>query len=291
MKIEKNIFLVAIIFAFFYQNILKAQDIIVLNDGSLIKSNVKELGLAEIKYQREDQKDGPVYSLLKSKIFAIHYSDGTKDVFSSGDAAISNVNKRLNEFLIDTVPDKDIEDLFVKKNIFLHIGSGMYKIYSPTNEIGLKNFKTTSSYKEFNLGLGITTNTVFGLSYAEVSYSADAKFNDRLQFTETNFDAEQKISCFTLWGRYYAKTKYDYFRPYAVLGISLNNSDVISDIKTTTEDEDIVFNRGGKITDISTLLKMGVEFDIMKNFPIYAEVGFGTVLINIGIGYRIIKKN
>ena len=60
----------------FMLNSLKAQDIIIKNDGSEIKSKVIEVTLNEVKYKRFDNIDGPTFTLIKTDIFKINYQNG-----------------------------------------------------------------------------------------------------------------------------------------------------------------------------------------------------------------------
>lgn len=287
MKIYTYIFTLFIVVL--VQHFSVAQDIIVLNNGDLIKSKVIEIGLAEIKYQRFDQKSGPVYELLKSKIFAIHYEDGTKDVFSTSDAAISNINKRYSDLLLDTMPKKDNEDTFIKKQLIVHCGLGIQKLYSPITELGVDNYKHTSINWHVDIGVGITTNTAFGFSYTTGSYLSNKIFEDNAQFTSTKFTIQQSIKSFSVWSRYYLKTNYNFFRPYGTIGLTLNRSDVSSLIEVDTEIDVIKFYRGGKIMDVIPLLKAGAEIDAFDFLIMYAEIGYDITLVKVGVGYVINK--
>lgn len=60
---------------------LFAQDIITLRSGDDIESKVIEVGENEIKYKKQNNLDGPTYSIKKSKVFMIKYENGEKDVF------------------------------------------------------------------------------------------------------------------------------------------------------------------------------------------------------------------
>ena len=59
-----------------------SQDIILLRTGDEIKAIVNEVGIDIIKYKKFENQNGPTYSLEKSKVFMIKYTNGTKDVFT-----------------------------------------------------------------------------------------------------------------------------------------------------------------------------------------------------------------
>ena len=60
-----------------------AQDQIILKNGNEISAKVMEVNLADIKYKKFDNLNGPSYSLQKSEIFMIKYENGTKDVINN----------------------------------------------------------------------------------------------------------------------------------------------------------------------------------------------------------------
>jgi hypothetical protein len=77
-----------------FSSALFSQDIIIKLDGSEMDVKVAKIGNSEIEYRRKDQgSNGPVYTILKSEIFMIRYSDGTKDVFNPV-PSVSNTPKQ-----------------------------------------------------------------------------------------------------------------------------------------------------------------------------------------------------
>ncbi|MBK5278721.1 MAG: hypothetical protein JJE09_07645, partial [Bacteroidia bacterium] len=66
-----------------------SQDLITYKNGNEAKGRVIEVTSTEVKFKKEDNPDGPVYSMLKSEIFMIQYANGNKEVFT--DKPISKV--------------------------------------------------------------------------------------------------------------------------------------------------------------------------------------------------------
>ncbi len=60
-----------------------AQDLIIFKTGEELKAKIAEVGLSDIKYKKDDNPDGPLYTTLKSQVFMIKYQNGTKDVFTA----------------------------------------------------------------------------------------------------------------------------------------------------------------------------------------------------------------
>ena len=58
-----------------------SQDIITTKSGEDIKAKVLEVNTTEIKFKKIDNIEGPTFSVLKSEILLVRYSNGTKDIF------------------------------------------------------------------------------------------------------------------------------------------------------------------------------------------------------------------
>ena len=64
-------------------NIINAQDTLSMRSGENILVKVIEVGTTELKYKKQDNLNGPAFSVLKSDLLMIKYENGTKDNFSS----------------------------------------------------------------------------------------------------------------------------------------------------------------------------------------------------------------
>jgi len=58
------------------------QDAITKKSGEDIQAKILEVNQNEVKYKKFDNLDGPTFSMLKSDILLIRYSNGTKDIFN-----------------------------------------------------------------------------------------------------------------------------------------------------------------------------------------------------------------
>lgn len=81
MKKLNSLLLLLILCSFGY--LVKAQDMIVKTDGSIVKAKIVEIGDDVIKYKKADNPDGPLYSVSKSNITSINYADGTVEKFEA----------------------------------------------------------------------------------------------------------------------------------------------------------------------------------------------------------------
>ena len=58
-----------------------AQDTIIKNNGDQIRAKVTDVNSSEIKYKKFDFLDGPNYTIKKSEVNTIRYSNGVRDHF------------------------------------------------------------------------------------------------------------------------------------------------------------------------------------------------------------------
>ena len=75
-------FLIVLLFALASCALAKAQDIVVLRDGTQIAAKVLQVGTYEIKYVKTDNPNGPTYVLAVNELARIVYQNGTVDEFA-----------------------------------------------------------------------------------------------------------------------------------------------------------------------------------------------------------------
>ena len=73
----------------FTATLTHAQDKIVLKNGTEIKANVLEVSATAIKYRKQDNPNGPVYTSGIGEVLLINYANGTKDVLGRSAPGLS----------------------------------------------------------------------------------------------------------------------------------------------------------------------------------------------------------
>lgn len=106
MKILVKLIFVTVI-VFFNNNIIIAQDIIVLRNGNEIQAKVLEIRQTEVSYKNWTNIDGPTYTKNKADIFMIKYSNGSKDVFEQEKSPTNNYSNTTSNQYIGTWYDKN----------------------------------------------------------------------------------------------------------------------------------------------------------------------------------------
>ncbi len=89
---------------------LFAQDIIKKRNGQEVKALVREVNPTEIKYVAFDNKNGPVYIVLKDEVEYIIYENGSKDEFTIAKPQ----PKKDTVVVITKPPTQNQENLYLK---------------------------------------------------------------------------------------------------------------------------------------------------------------------------------
>lgn len=167
MKAKFNKAIVILIITLCCATIVKAQDLIIKNDKSELKSKVVEITETSIKYKKWENIDGPIYNVSKNDVFMIVYANGKRDMIKQPDKQGVKQNQQNlnspNTGLAATIqqnntPAKSIDTAIDYKNIKVK--------YKPTRlYTGLQSPFSLGSDQEFriiknfvNLGLGYQYN-------------------------------------------------------------------------------------------------------------------------------------
>lgn len=72
---------------------LKAQDTLIMKNGSKIPSKVLEITPNDIKYKKADNVDGPTYTTSNNEIDFVKYKNGTVDTIKAAQATAITIKK------------------------------------------------------------------------------------------------------------------------------------------------------------------------------------------------------
>lgn len=115
-------------------------DLIITLSGNEIRSKVFEVGEVEIKYRKCDFQTGPLYTIKKSDVFMIKYSNGSKDVFEKKESNASD--DKDTEKQNPSMPEQNK----IKVTIFypgkkMLVGKAMFDVYWDGVFVGEMSFK------------------------------------------------------------------------------------------------------------------------------------------------------
>ncbi len=83
---------------------IKAQDLLIKTNGEESKVKVVEIGKEFIRYKKNDNLNGPIYSISLNEVFFILYQNGSKEVFNdlSLNTSKHNQNIKIDSKIINT---------------------------------------------------------------------------------------------------------------------------------------------------------------------------------------------
>lgn len=93
--------LFAIAMISFLSHVCQAQDVITYKNGKEIKGRVTEVTNNEVKFRKEENLDGPVYSMLKTEILMVQYANGNKEMFTDKAATTGAVKEKKDQTIYD----------------------------------------------------------------------------------------------------------------------------------------------------------------------------------------------
>ena len=70
-----------------------------MRSGENILVKVIEVGATEVKYKKQDNLNGPLFSILKSDLLMIKYENGTSEKFSKEEKTIIKVRSTHNRLI------------------------------------------------------------------------------------------------------------------------------------------------------------------------------------------------
>lgn len=133
-----------LILAILTSSLLKAQDLIIMNNGDEIEAIVVEVGITEVTYHKFDYQDGPSYVVSKEDIFMIKYNNGSKDVFRNqpkeqiqSKTPTGQLYRKGVHIGVHVTPCKaEIKDSYFSSGFGINTGLDIYHYVS--NYIGIK---------------------------------------------------------------------------------------------------------------------------------------------------------
>lgn len=160
--LSSKLFFALFAFSLAYSASLKAQDIIILNNGEEFKSKVDEVLDTEIKYFKWENLNGPKYSIKKTDVFMIRYQSGFVENYSKNKSTETKVVRNdSNKFSKNT---DEVWDDNLRYSIYYN--SGTSSLINNGNLIG--DFSLSNLPNEYiDLGLGfdnrLSENSFWGL--------------------------------------------------------------------------------------------------------------------------------
>jgi len=154
-----------------------SQDVIIFKNGDEVKAKVKEVSTDVVKYNKWDNREGPLYSTGKSDIFMIKYQNGTKDVFNDYQKNVKPDNSATNS-------QSNVDSVFQAFKSFY------------INSFTSKNIHTHMYLNKVTKVLDIDDNQI---PMDKVSLTYDTYFNDGSYYDRALFICLNNEACIAVY--------------------------------------------------------------------------------------------
>lgn len=155
---------------------VSAQDVIVKKDGSTIISKVLEVNIADIKYKKFSNLNGPTYTISKSDVMAINYENGEKDVFNNNTSQQSGSSEESRD---------PLHPRMIKKNVAKN-NSELIDSYNA--QIREKEKPANKDAGYMTAILGVTSSSVLSNEDLEISFIKGVVTPDTYVYLYNEFD-------------------------------------------------------------------------------------------------------
>jgi hypothetical protein len=266
--------LITILFFLFLFSVIRAQDIIYLNNGDKFEAVVKELNVVSIRYKNFANQDGPTYVIKRSDILFIEYQNGTIEVINKNPVSVSPAKTETVAPKKEIIQKGPYDQLYMNKScLYLNglalVNSDIALIYDREIAksrasivlLGAYNFNIHTNYtnryiqalnnskKNYDLGIGINYYTQarrksqyfvgFLLKYMNYDYVRQTIINDTISGVPYQTTKQQGVNNFQLAGMIvnglqFRITPYFTYRAFIGVGFTNKDSDISKAVRENT---------------------------------------------------------
>ena len=267
-------------------------DVIIKKNGEIVYGLVKEVGLDLIIYQRTDIPDGPYYTIPRVEVYAISYRNQVKDILAPMDAPLTpNLPGISNPYDRNPYYDYDLTRRRLFGNGILRFGLGFIRGVSKVKDAD--EYSTSATFPKISIGYDVyyRKNIRLGL---QVAFGTNKFSNETFSsYDSTQSTGEIKENMFSvyLYGRYdLLDNSRSALRPYITAGIGINSSHVSTENTInfiSNMDQVLLIKSGARAVGLGIIARIGADYYLNQNISVFADAGFGTSVLNIGVSYRL----
>lgn len=258
---------------------LTGHDVIVLQNGQMLRGKVLEIGLEQLRYKRAGYLNGPTYTVALSAVFAVNYPDGQSDYFSE---AADFQDEKQKEQKSSKKDKKDAENLLFKHSS-VSLGAGIFKQQSRGDDL-LESPRQTNDAPAIALRYFTSWRgqLAFGLEAGTMSYRFTGDQAETYDNAIVTGDVREQVYALTAFARYALTTKP--LTPYAMGGIGLVTSSIDSELSVILLDSGVNYQLGSGANDtrLGITLRAGLSYQLSDQIQLYADAGAGLAILQIG---------
>lgn len=258
-------------------------DVIIKTNGEIIYGLVKEVSATEIKYQRTDIPDGPIYSILKKDVYAISYRNQLKEIINPVDSTIFKPHPTQPQLSVH--PAKPILDF---EHGELSIQSGFIRGFSKLSHPN--QYQSSLGFPSIILGYDISFKKPWrlglNLGYAQQNFTKD-EFNT-YDSTQINSHVKEKKMLANL----YLKRRFGTgaIQPFILGGVGLNSSLIQSTSEVSLSYQSarkVLVTSTGRSTGLALQIRGGLSYLVSSTSDLQLSMGSGLNIVQLGITFKL----
>jgi len=261
-------------------------DVIIKTNGEIVYGLVKEVGLYLISYQRTDIPDGPIYTMLRTDVYAISYRNQVKEYFNPpGD----NGYPVINESGLNPKIDYKHNPLFEQGSLRLGIGF----IRSFTKVDGAKNYSSSGSFPAVIIGYDVNfkSKVRLGLQIGFASNKFSKQEYSTYDSTQNNITLKENIFALHVYAKYNLTHDSSRLRPYIIAGLGINTSHIRSEniiSFTNNNGQALLVKSGASSVGLGVMARVGAAYYLSDLLQLFLDAGVGSPsVINLGLAVSL----
>lgn len=238
-----------------FSSLLKAQDLIYLNNGLKFEAQVKEITTSEIKYKNFNNPEGPTYVISQKDVLFIEYKNGTVEIINKNPISISP--KPTTPTAAKKEEKSSPIDLYYmnKNNLFI-------------NGLALMNADITFMYEREFFKSHLSVMALGGYNFNEKTTWLNAYIKE-LENTKKNYDIGLGVNFYPSNRR-----KAQYFMGIMVKYMNYSFDRQINQVDANGFPLPVLIEKAQGY-QLSTMFLNGFQVRITPNFTYKAFVGLG----------------
>ena len=269
-------------------------DVIIKNNGDIVYGLIKEVTPDYISYKRTDIPDGPVYTILRSEVYAISYRNQVKEYMNPSNAdelAPGTVmdNQGMNNQM-EPYPKINFKKTDFLKNGTARIGLGFIRSFSKVDNA--KNYSSSGTFPviSFAYDANFKDNIHLGLMLGFGSHNfSDAQFSS-YDSTINNISLKENFFGLYIYGRYELFHNSSRLQPYVMAGLGITSSHILSENKinfTIDNTQTLLVKSGSRTAGIGITARIGSVYYINNQLQAFLDAGVGLSVINLGLAVKV----
>lgn len=270
-------------------------DVIILKNGKLIYGLVKEVGLTNIRYQRTDIPDGPIYVIRRDQVYAISYRNQVEDVLSPVDSTIFGHPPIEQPQNIDTshliMPVTKPTTGWWRQGI-ISAGLGFLRGYTAVSQANSYQSSNTFPFVLLGYDFQYAPTLRLGIQMGIGSHRFSRSQYDDYDSTFNQTSLKENIFSLHVYGMYQwvGASNSQIIHPYVLGGIGFVNAHIKSSQQIQflgKPNQQLQIHSGTRAINISLLARAGIRAMISDQIEGFADAGLGNSILRIGICYRL----